>query len=50
MNNKMEINTYLSTIDIKNKLRKQEQIQKHGYREHFVGCQMGGVCGGKDEE
>ena len=41
----MAINTYLSTIESKNKLSKQEQRQNHGYREHFDGCQMGGVCG-----
>ena len=28
----------------------EEQRQNHGYREHFEGCQMGGVCGGKGEE
>ena len=26
--------------DAKNKLRKPEQRQNHGYREHFDGCQM----------
>ena len=32
MNNKMAINTYLSTIESKNKLSKQEeQRQNHGY-------------------
>ena len=43
MNNKMAINTYLSTIESKkNKLSKQEQRQNHGYREHFDGCKRGG--------
>ena len=42
MNNKMAINTYLSTIESKNKLSKQEeQRQNHRYREHFDGCQIG---------
>ena len=51
MNNKMTINTYLSTTESKNKLSKQEdQRQNQGYREHFDGCQMGGVCGGMGEE
>ena len=46
MNNKMAINTYLSTIEPQNKLSKQEeQRQNHGYRERFDGCQMGGVWG-----
>ena len=44
MNNKMAINTYLSTIESKNKLSKQEeQRQNHGYKECFYGCQMGGI-------
>ena len=44
MNNKMALNIYLSTIESKNKLSKQEeQRQNHGYRERFDGCQMGGV-------
>ena len=42
MNNKMTINTYLSTTESKNKLSKQEkQRQNHGHGEHFEGCQMG---------
>ena len=47
MNIKMAISTYLSTIESKNKLSKQEeQRQNHGYGEHFDGCQMGGgLCG-----
>ena len=36
MNNKMAKNTYLSRIDLKNKLSKQEeQGQNHGYGECF---------------
>ena len=51
MNNKMAINTYLSTqLNLKNKLSKQEQRQNHGHQEHFDGCQMGGECGGMGEE
>ena len=50
MNNKMAINTYLSTNESKNKLGKQEQRQNHGYRECFDGCQMGGGCRGIGEE
>ena len=43
MNNKMAINTYLSTIESKNTLSKEEeQRQDHGYGECFHGCQMGG--------
>ena len=43
MNNKMTINTYLSTTESKNKLSKQEeQRQNHGYREHFDGYPVGG--------
>ena len=40
MNNKIAINTHLSTIESKNKPSKQEQRQNHGYGEHFDGCQM----------
>ena len=51
MNNKMAINTYLSTIESKNKLSKQEeQRQNHRYREHFDGCQIGGGCGRMSKE
>ena len=47
----MAKNTYLSRIDLKNKLSKQEeQGQNHGYREHFDGCQMGWGCRGMGEE
>ena len=55
MNNKMAINTYVSTIESKkkkpNKLSKQEEKrQNHGYGECFDGCQMGGGVGGMGEE
>ena len=40
MNNKMAINTYLSTTEVKNKLSKQELRQNHRYRECFDGFQM----------
>ena len=51
INNKMTINTYLSTIESKNMLSKQEeQKQNYGYREGFDGCQMGGEYEGMDEE
>ena len=50
MNNKMAINTYLSTIESKNKLRKQEQRQNHGYGECIGGCQMGKGCRKMGEE
>ena len=44
MNNKMAKNAYLSIIEFKNKLSKQEeQRQNHGYKECFYGCQMGGI-------
>ena len=50
MNNKVAINIYLSTIESKNKLSKQEeQRQNHGYRERFDGCQVGGGWGGMGE-
>ena len=42
MNNKMAINIYLSTTESK-KQNKQEQKQTHRYKQHFDGCQMGGV-------
>ena len=50
MNNKMAINTYLSTIESKKLSKQEEQRQNHGYSELFVGCQMGGGCGGMDVE
>ena len=50
MNNKMTINTYLSTTESKNKLSKQEEErQTHGYRERFEGSHMGSGCGGMGE-
>ena len=48
--NKMAKNMYLSTVESKNKLSKQEQRQNHGYKENFDGCQMEGGFGGMDEE
>ena len=51
MNNKMAINTYLSTIESKNKLSKEEdQRQNHGYGECFDVCQIGEGFGGMGEE
>ena len=48
---KKNSNKYLSTIESKkNKLSKQEQRQNHGYREPFVGCQMGEGCEKMGEE
>ena len=44
MNNQMAKNTY-QKVNLKNELSKQEQRQNHGYREHFISCQMGGGCG-----
>ena len=42
MNNEIAINTYLKTIESKDKLSKQgEYKQNHRYREQFDGCQMG---------
>ena len=47
----MTINTYLSIIESKNKLSKEEeQRQNHGYGERFDGCQMGGCCRDMGEE
>ena len=42
MNNKMAMNTYLSTTESKKKKRQAEQKQNHRHREHFDGCHMGG--------
>ena len=50
MNNKMATNTYLSTIESKNKLSQEEHRQNHVYGEDFDGCQVGGVCRGMGEE
>ena len=51
MNNKMAINIYLSTMNLKNKLSKQaEQTQNHNYRESFDGSQMEGEMVGIGEK
>ena len=54
MNNKVTINTYLSTNELKrNKINEEsEQKQTHRYREHFDGYQVGwiGRMGEKAEE
>ena len=42
MNNKVAINTYLSTIESKKVSEQAEQKQTHRYKEYFDGCQMGG--------
>ena len=42
MNNKMAINTYLSTTESKKQTKQQEeQRQNLGYGESFDGCQWG---------
>ena len=46
MNNKMAINTQLSTVESKIQNKQTEQKQNHRYRKHFDGCQMGGGLGG----
>ena len=44
----MVINTYLSTIESKNKINKPaEQKQNHRYRECFDGWQMGRALRGR---
>ena len=46
MENKMAINTYISTIESKKQTNKQEeQRQNHGYRGHFDGCKRGDGTG-----
>ena len=50
MNNKMEKIQIYQQLNLKNKVRKQEQRQNNGYGEHFDGCQMGAGCRGKGEE
>ena len=51
MKNKMTINTYISMIESKRKLSKQEEErQNHGYGEGFDGCQMGRGLGGNGKE
>ena len=51
MDEKMALNTYLSTIKSKNKKKKKikraEQRQTHRYREHFNGFQIGEALGGR---
>ena len=45
MNNKVAINTHLST-NLENKINEQpEQKQAQRYREHFDSCQIGGRLG-----
>ena len=46
MNNKIAINTYLSTIESKRNGQAEEQKQTHTHREHFDSCEMGGELGG----
>ena len=48
MNNKMSKVYTHEQLNLKNK--QEERRQNHGYRENFDGCQMGGGCGGMDEE
>ena len=51
MINKMEINTYLSTVESKNQTKQTRRTrQNHGYRGCFDDCQMGGRCAGMGEE
>ena len=50
MNNKMEKIQIYQQLNLKNKVRKQEQRQNNGYGEHFDGCQMAGRYVGMDEE
>ena len=51
MNNKMAINTYLSTTESRKQTKQtREQRQNHGYRECFDGCQMGRGYGGMGEQ
>ena len=51
MNNKMAINTYLSTTESKKQTKQtKEQRQNHGCGQCFHGCQMGEGGGGMGEE
>ena len=51
MNNKMAINTYLSTIESKKQTKQtRKQGQNHRCGERFDGWQMGGGFGGMGEE
>ena len=46
----MAKNTYLSKLNLKNKLNQQEQRQNYRYNDCFDGCQMEGPCGEMHEE
>ena len=48
MNNKMAVNTYLSTIEFKKQNKQAEQNQ--GYKVLFDGCQIGGRVRGMGEK
>ena len=50
MNNKMAINTYLSTIESEKLSKQEEQRQNHGNQIHFDGYQTGGGCREMGEE
>ena len=50
MNNKIALNTYLSTIDSKKQSKQAEQNRNLGYRECFDGCQVGGGRGMGEKE
>ena len=47
---KMAINTYVSRIESKRLSKQAGQKQKHRYREHFDGSQMGGGFREMDKE
>ena len=47
MNNKMAINTYLSTIESKKQTKQTRRTDRIMETESFDGCQMGRVCGGR---
>ena len=50
MNIIMAINSQLPTVESKKQTKQIEQRQNHGYKEHFVDCQLGGACGGMGED
>ena len=51
MNNKMAINTYLSTIESKKQTEQtRTETESQIWRAFRDGCQMGGGCGGMGEE
>ena len=50
MNSKMTKKKNLPTIESKKQTKQIEQRQNHGYKEHFVDCQLGGACGGMGED